>query len=97
MKLQNEEVMLSLTLKTLINWTQQTSSQSISEKILRKKLFLLYSYSIILSTNINIGKIFCALHNKVALITRESSPKNRHQRIFRKVLPNHIHIENIDQ
>ena len=22
---------------------------------------------------------------------------NRHQRIFRKVLPNHIHIENIEQ
>ena len=48
----------------------QTSSQCISEELLRKKLFVLYSYSI-LSSNIHIVKIFCVLHNKVALLTRD--------------------------
>ena len=76
-----------------------TNSQCINEKLLRKKLFVLYSYNI-LSTNIDIVKIFFVLHSKVALLTKRCSEfgtRSRHQRIFRKVLPNHIHIENIDQ
>ena len=27
----------------------------------------------------------------------ERGTRNRHQRIFRKILPNYIHIENIDE
>ena len=88
------------TLKTLPwLWTQPTNSQCINEKLLRKKLFVLCSYNI-LSTNIDIVKIFFVLHSKVALLTKRCSEfgtRSRHQRIFRKVLPNHIHIENIDQ
>ena len=80
-----------------MNSTDQQSVHK-SEKLLRKKLFVLYSYSI-LSSSIYIVRIFCLLHNKVALLTRcsERGIRNRHQRIFRKVLPNHTHIENIDQ
>ena len=49
----------------LLNSTDQRS-----QKLLRKKLFVLCSYSI-LSANIDIVKIFCVLHNKVALLTRD--------------------------
>ena len=52
-----------------MNSTDQ-NAVSASEILLRKKLFALYSYSI-LSTNIYIVKIFCVLHNKVALLTRD--------------------------
>ena len=56
----------------------------------QKKSYLYYAvivYSV---------KIFCILHNKVALLTRDVLIGEQ-QIIFTKVLPNHIHIENIDQ
>ena len=78
-----------------------TSSQCISKKLLRKKLFVLYSYSI-LSINIYIVKMFCVLHNKVALLTRnvlsgeqEIVTKEFLERFYLTIV--HIHIENIDQ
>ena len=46
-------------------------------------------------------KIFCVLCNKIGLPTRGVLSGQREivtkQRIFRKYLPNHMHIENIDQ
>ena len=63
MKLQN-----NFSLKTLIiNELEQTSSKWISEKRLRKKLFVLQY------TNIEKVKIFCVIHDKVALLTRRCS------------------------
>ena len=56
-----------------------------SEKRLRKKLFVLQYISI----NIDQVKIFCVLHDKVALLTRrcsEQATRNRDQINFRKVL-----------
>ena len=51
----------------------------------KKAIYLYYSYN----TNIDKVKIFCAIHDKVALLTRrysdECGTRNRHQRIFRKV------------
>ena len=52
-----------------VNELEQTSSQCISEKLFRKKLFVLY-YT---DTDIDKVKIFCVLHNKVALLTRRCS------------------------
>ena len=71
-----------------------------SETSQNKAICIIYTVSYnILSTNIDIVKIFFVLHNKVALLKRyfERWTRNSHQIIFRKVLPNHIHIENIDQ
>ena len=76
-----------------VNELEQTSSQCISEKLFRKKLFVLY-YT---DTDIDKVKIFCVLHNKVALLTRRCSERGRRncrQRIFRKVLTIQ---ENVDQ
>ena len=67
----------------IINELEQTNSQCISEKLLRKKLFVLQY------TNIDKVKIFCVSLDKVALQTRkcsEQGTRNRQQRIFRKVL-----------
>ena len=53
----------------LMNSTDQQSQTS------QKKLFVPIQLAIysILSTNIDIVKIFCVLHNKVALLTRDLS------------------------
>ena len=64
-------------LKTLINELNRpaVSSQCISEKLLRKKLFVLQY------TNIGRVKIFYVLHHKVALLARRCSElgtRNRH-------------------
>ena len=70
-------------LKKLYLEVMKLRSQCISEKLLRKKLFVLQH------TNNDKVKVFCVLHNKVALLTRTCSEwgtKNRHQRIFRKFL-----------
>ena len=80
----------------MINELNRPAVRNFSEK---SYLYYTVSYSI-LSTNIDIVKIFCVLHNKVALLTRDVlkwGTRNPHQRIFRKVLPNHINIENIDE
>ena len=64
-----------------------------------KKLFVLYSYSILI-TNIYIVKIFFVLHNKVSLLNKRCSERGtriRHQRNFKKVLPSNHILENIDQ
>ena len=68
-----------------VNELEQTSSQSITQKLFRKKLFALCY----IDTDIDKVKIFCVLHDKVALLTRrcsERGTRNRHQRVFRKVL-----------
>ena len=66
-----------------MNWNG--SSQCIYKwETSQKKSYLYLSY-----TNIDKVKIFCVLHDKVALLTRrysERETRNRHQRIFRKVL-----------
>ena len=53
----------------LMNSTDQQSETS------QKKLFVPIQLAIysILSTNIDIVKIFCVLHNKVTLLTRDLS------------------------
>ena len=82
----------------LMNSTDQQQSVHNWETC-QKKAICIISYSI-LSTNTDIVKIFCVLQNKVALLTRDvlrGGTRNCLQRIFRKVLPNHIHLENIDQ
>ena len=47
------------------------------------------SYLYLYYTNIDKVKIFCVLHDKVALLTKrycQWETRNRHQRIFRKAL-----------
>ena len=68
----------------LMNW--DGSSQCIFkwENSQKKATYLYLQY-----TNIDKVKIFCVLHDKVALLRRrysERETRNRHQRIFRKVL-----------
>ena len=80
----------------MINELNRPAVRNFSEK---SYLYYTVSYSI-LSTNIDIVKIFCVLHNKVALLIQEMvsvgnkklSPNN-----FQKGFTKHIHIENIDQ
>ena len=58
-------------------------SEYISAKLLGKKL------TEFIVSNIDKVKIFCVLHDKVALVSTrysEQETRNRHQRIFRKVL-----------
>ena len=79
------------------------STDQQSETSQKKAICIIYtvSYSI-LSTNIDIVKIFCVLHNKVALLTRdvlsgeqEIVTKEFLERFYLTIV--HIHIENIDQ
>ena len=68
----------SETPKTLINELNR-----LDEKLIKKKVFVLEH------TIIDKVKIYCVMHNKVALLTRRRSEQrtiNRHQRIFRKLL-----------
>ena len=61
-----------------------------------KKLFVLYSYSI-LSTNIDIVKIFSVLHNKVTLLTRDVLSREQEIVTNKEFLERIYHTENIDQ
>ena len=68
------------------------ADQCISEKLLRKELFV-SKY-----TNTEKVEIFHVLHNQGALLMKRRSEwgtRNCHQVIFRKVWT--IHIENVDQ
>ena len=67
-----------------MNWNKPAVSAS--EKLLRKKQYICIIYNY---TNIDKVKIFCAIHNEVAPLTRKCSEwgtRNCHQRMFRKVL-----------
>ena len=79
------------------------STDQQSETSQKKAICIIYTvrYSI-LSTNIDIVKIFCVLHNKVALLTRdvlsgeqEIVTKEFLERFYLTIV--HIHTENIDQ
>ena len=74
----------SETLKTLINELNRPASSAYARD-LSEKSYLYYN----IPANINKFKEFCISHNKVALLTRrhsEQGTRNRHQRVFRKVL-----------
>ena len=80
MKLQNE---VHWKPWLLMDWNRPTVHK------VEKKSYKLYYSSY---TNIDKVKIFCVLHDKVALLRKrcsERGTRNRHQRIFRKVL-NHV-------
>ena len=83
-----------------MNSTDQQSETS-QKKASYLYLYYTVSYSA-LSTNIDIVKIFCVLHNKVALLTRdvlsgeqEIVTKEFLERFYLTIV--HIHTENIDQ
>ena len=71
-----------------MNWTDQATRQHISEKLLRKKLFI----------PTNIEKVHVIHDDKVVLLMERGSEwgtRNHHQRVFGKVWT--IYIENVDQ
>ena len=63
----------------------------------RKTIYII----VYLTLTVDNVKIFCVLHNKVAMLSRrlsERGTRNHYQIIFRKVLkPYGMHIENVDQ
>ena len=77
----------SKALKTLIIELNRPGSQGVHKRETYQKKAI---NSILLQyTNIDTVKIFCVLHDQVALLTRRCSEwetRNRHQIIFRKVL-----------
>ena len=82
----------------MINELNRPAVRNLSQKS------YLYLYTVsysILSTNIDIVKIFCILHNKVALLRRNvlSGEQEMVTKEFleRLKLTIYIHIENIDQ
>ena len=85
MKIQNEEVMVKNTYKTLIN---ELKDQCICKKLLKKR-YLYYSKA----SNTENVEIFHGLQNKAALLMRKRSErvtKNCHQNYSEKVWIMHI-------
>ena len=65
-----------------MNWSRPAVSAQVINFL--EKIYLYYTYS-----NIDEVKIFCVLHDKIALLTRicsEQGTRNCHERIFRKAL-----------
>ena len=60
-----------------MNWTDQAARQKWDTS--QKKLFVLQY------TNTDKVKIFCALHDKIALLTRRCSDSGEHEKINSKI------------